>query len=231
MAGFKTHITVSTFTGIGYGSAAFLLYDVPLPTCVLASGLCSVAGMLPDLDSDSGVPLRESLAFGASVVPMMLTDRLRHLGLPIETIVLAGAVVYLLVRFGFGALLRKCTVHRGMFHSIPGAIIAGEITFLLASGDLDMRIFKACAVMAGFFSHLLLDEIWSIEWTGYRFRFKKSFGTAFKLWGQGIVSNLVAFTGVGLLTGLIWYDDVLGNVPGQQQSDNVAKTAVEQRLR
>ncbi len=90
MAGFRTHITVSTFTGIGYGTAAHLLYQVPLPTCILAGGLCSVAGMLPDLDSDSGVPLRESVAFGAAVVPMMLMERLRHYDLATETIVLVG---------------------------------------------------------------------------------------------------------------------------------------------
>ena len=43
MAGFKTHITTSTVLGIGYGAGAHVLYNVPLPTCALAAGLCSVS--------------------------------------------------------------------------------------------------------------------------------------------------------------------------------------------
>ena len=65
MAGFKTHIGVSGVLGVAYGGAGFAMYDVPLstslPTCVLAGGLCGVSGMLPDLDSGSGVPLREKI--------------------------------------------------------------------------------------------------------------------------------------------------------------------------
>src|SRR6266404_1624380 len=41
MAGFKTHITVSTITGVGYGVWGFYC-GAPLETCVLAGGLCSV---------------------------------------------------------------------------------------------------------------------------------------------------------------------------------------------
>jgi len=61
MAGFKTHIGFSGLLGVGYGGAAFAFYDVPLPTALLAGGLCTVSGMLPDVDSGSGRPLRESM--------------------------------------------------------------------------------------------------------------------------------------------------------------------------
>ena len=54
MAGFKTHITTSSVLGVAYGATARCLYDVPLPTCLLAGGLCGVSGMLPDLDSGPG---------------------------------------------------------------------------------------------------------------------------------------------------------------------------------
>ena len=91
MAGFKTHITTSSVLGVAYGATAAVAYDVPLPACVLAGGLCSVSGMLPDLDSGPGVPLRESLSFAAAVVPMLMIDRLNQLGLAPETIVLSSA--------------------------------------------------------------------------------------------------------------------------------------------
>ena len=135
MAGFKTHITVSSLLGIGGGTAAYLMYDVPWPTCALAAGMCGVAGMLPDIDSDSGRPLHESLAFAAAVVPMMVLHKLRHSDLSHELMILAGAGAYLLVRFGLGFLLKHFTVHRGMFHSLPAAAIFGEIAFLLAPSE------------------------------------------------------------------------------------------------
>ncbi len=133
MAGFKTHITVSTSLGVAYGTTAALAYDVPWPACLLAGGLCSVSGMLPDLDSGPGVPLRESVAFAAAVVPMLMVDRLEQLGLAPESIVLVGGLIYLLIRFGAGKLLTRFTVHRGMFHSLPALAIVGEFAYLICA--------------------------------------------------------------------------------------------------
>lgn len=200
MANFKTHLTFSTMVGAGYGATAYLMFDVPLPTCMLAGGLCSVSGMLPDIDSDSGVPLRESLAFGAAVIPMMLADRLQHLGLSTESIVLAGAGTYLFIRFIFARLLKMYTVHRGMFHSIPAAVIFGEIAFLLASGDVNIRLYKAAAVVIGYLSHLMLDEIYSVEWAKGRLRLKRSFGTALKVWGRRWWPNLATFAKLAVVS-------------------------------
>jgi hypothetical protein len=211
MAGFKTHITVSSILGVGGGTAAYMMYGVPWPTCALAAGLCGVSGMLPDIDSDSGRPLHESLAFAAAVVPMMLLHKLRHLELSHELIILAAAGAYLLVRFGAGFLLKRCTAHRGMFHSLPAAAIFGEIAFLLApthessppNVDLRLKLFIAGAVVVGFLSHLLLDEIYSVEW-GHGLRLKQSFGTALKLWSHSGWSNLVTYAGLLVLSAVFF---------------------------
>lgn len=203
MAGFKTHISASGLAGIGYGVAAHVFCEVPLPSCVLAGGLCAVSGMLPDIDSDSGRPLRESLAFGAAVVAMMMGGRLQQLGASSETIVLAGSLMYLLVRFGLGALLRRYTVHRGMLHSLPAVVIAGELAFLLASGSVELRIYKAGGVALGYFVHLALDELYSIEWRRGRLRLKSSFGTALKLLSRNWWANSSAYLKLALLTFLV----------------------------
>lgn len=204
MAGFKAHITVSTLLGAGYGGAAWI-YGVPWPTCALAGGLCGVAGMLPDVDSDSSTPLRESMALAAAVVPMMMLHRFQHWHMSHELIILAGAAVYLLIRFGATSLLKRYTVHRGMFHSLPAAIIFGEIAFLLASGaDWRIRAFKAGAVVVGYLSHLMLDEVYSIQWT--RARVKQSFGTAMKLFSHSWTGNLSAYAKLALLTAAIFYE-------------------------
>jgi hypothetical protein len=211
MAGFKTHITVSSLLGVAYGGTAHFMYGVPLPTCALAAGLCGVSGMLPDIDSDSSTPQRESLAFASAVVPMMLLHRFQHWGMSPEGIVLAGAAVYALIRFGAAALLRLYTVHRGMFHSLPAAIVFGELAFLLASGDdVRLRIFKAAAVSIGYLSHLLLDEIYSVEWS-HGLRLKSSFGTALKLFGQGVWGNLSVYLKLAILAAAILYEPELPN--------------------
>jgi hypothetical protein len=205
MAGFKTHITTSTVIGAAYGAGAYVGYDVPWHSCVLAGGLCSVSGMLPDLDSGPGVPLRESVTFAAAVVPLLLIHRWQRYHLEPETMVLAGGLIYLLIRFGMAKLMTKLTVHRGMFHSLPALAIVGELTFLICDHEnLWMRVFFATAVMTGFASHLLLDEIWSVDVR--HMRLKSSFGTAVKLWSKCWWSNLATYANVIVLALLITAD-------------------------
>ena len=230
MAGFKTHITTSTVLGVGYAGAAWYLLDVPAPTCVLAGGLCSVSGMLPDLDSDSGVPLRESIAFAAAVVPMLMLPRFRAMGLAPESVVLAGGLIYLMIRFGMARLLKHYTVHRGMFHSIPAALIATQLAFLIcAREDLAVRYYHAGAVLLGFMSHLVLDEIWSLGMRHGHLYFKSSFGTAIKLWGQSRWGNLSAYAKVLILSYFVLQDPVWMNhaTPPGQNLRRMANQAME----
>ena len=206
MAGFRMHVSTSTVLGIAYGGAAYSLYGVPAPTATLAGGLCAVSGMLPDLDSGPGVPLRESVAFAAAVVPMLLVQRMESMHWSSESMVLAGAGVYLAIRFGLSRLLKWYTVHRGMFHSLPAAAIAGELGYLLASGDFHMRLFKAGGIVLGFMSHLVLDEIYSVELKHGLPTLKKSFGTAIKLFGGNLWANISCWGKLVALTWLVFND-------------------------
>jgi len=216
MADFKTHIATSGLLGVGYGTAAGYFYGVPVTTCVLAGGLCGVSGMLPDLDSGPGRPLRESMALAAAVVPMMLLERFQQMGLSGEMIVLAGAGVYLLIRFGVAELLRRYTTHRGMFHSLPAALIAGELAFLLSSGDTSLRIYKAGAVVLGYVSHLVLDELYSIEWYRGRMRFKRSFGTGLKVLSDRWWPTVSTYAKLALLTWIIVQEPTwMARLPGR----------------
>jgi hypothetical protein len=233
MAGFKTHITVSSLLGASYGVTAHCIYGVPWPTCVLAGGLCGASGMLPDIDSDSGTPLRESVAFAAAVVPMMLLHRFQQMRMSHESILLAAAAVYLTIRFGLAAMLKRYTVHRGMFHSIPAALIFGEIAFLLASGDTQLRFFRAGAVVLGYLSHLVLDEIYSFQWRRGHLRLKQSFGTALKLFGQSRWANVSAYAKLAILSAAILYDPpspTLPHSPSNSRSGQQAATRIIDRL-
>ena len=227
MANFQTHITTSTLLGIGYGGAG-ILYGVPTESCLIAGGLCSVAGMLPDLDSDSGIPIRETMAFVAAVVPMLLIDRFVHLGLEPESMVLAGGSIYVLIRFGLSALIKRFTVHRGMFHSIPAALIFAGLGFLICGcTDIHLRYFKAGAVLVGFMSHLLLDELYSIEWYRGRMRLKKSFGTAVKFWGSSTWANLSTYIKLAAVAAMILSEPVMMEKFGTPIHKDVVHTARE----
>lgn len=194
MAGFKTHITTSTTIGVVYGVGAHFVFGIPAPACVVATGLCSISGMLPDLDSDSGVPVREMISLIAAAVPMLMLNRLQHFQLSEETMACVAIVIYCILRFGVAELFKRYTVHRGMWHSVPACAIAGLLTFLVVSGeDFYIRAFKTLAVVIGFMSHLVLDEIWSVKVGPGGVSVKRSFGTAIKFWSGSLWANVSTY--------------------------------------
>ncbi len=216
MAGFQTHITVSTLTGVGYGVWGYHS-GAPLETSLLAGALCSVSGMLPDLDSESGRPVQEISSFAAAVIPMLMLDRFSTFGWSHEMMVLAGAVIYAIVRFGVAGLFKRYTVHRGMWHSLPACLACGLLAFLVVAGpDIAIRLFKASAVSLGFLSHLVLDEIWSVHLRSGRLNVKKSFGTALKFFGREKGPNFVMASLLAVLAFLAVGDPMLMHHFGYQ---------------
>jgi hypothetical protein len=202
MAGFKTHVTTSSVIGCAYAGFGYA-HGIPPDSAMMAGAMCGFAGMLPDLDSDGGVPLREAMSFTAATVPMLLLNRLASLGLRYDQMAIVAVAIYFFFRFGLANMIRKSTVHRGMFHSIPALLIVGGIAYLLCGGtEVTTRYFKAGGVMLGYLSHLVLDEMYSFEWKGGRWQMKKSFGTAMKVWGGDGWSNFSTYSkllGVGAM--------------------------------
>jgi len=182
MADFKTHVSFSTAAGVVYGSGIWLL-DVPAPTCAIAGGICAIAGMFPDIDSKTSRALQETLYLLAGLVCILVSFRLREFNLNGDLVLFIGAAVFLLTKFVVGAIVAHTTVHRGMVHSIPSALIAGALLYLLTSGPDGYRAIKAIGLMIGFMSHLILDEVYSVDVRGIRM--KKSFGTALKFTSPG----------------------------------------------
>ena len=205
MADFNTHIAGSTLIGIGVGALGYR-YGIPWESCLLAAGLCSVSGILPDLDSGGSVPHRESVAFISAFVPLLLIQRFQHLGWNRETIVLAAALIYIVMRFGAAELFRRYTVHRGMWHSIPAAASIGLLAFLITDDqNLLLRVYWAVAAVIGFMTHLILDELSSVDLRGVRL--KKSAGSALKFWSSaGVWPNVSTYGKLALLVLLAWSD-------------------------
>jgi LexA-binding, inner membrane-associated putative hydrolase len=212
VAGFKAHITGSTIVGAVYGYWGVVHQGMSIESGLLAAGLCSVSGMLPDLDSDSGVPLRETSMFASATVPMLMIERFRDLNLSHETMALAAMVIYIGIRFVIVEFFRRYTVHRGMWHSIPAAASCGVLAYLIMPCPAEsVRVYKSIAVVLGFTVHLVMDEIWSLDFRHGRFRLKKSFGTALKFWGDSAWANLTVYAKLALLMYLAWGDKDMPN--------------------
>ena len=85
--------------------------------------------MTPDLDSDSGLPIRELFGLAGAVFPLFLIPRLRHSGLSVEQALCVMIGAYLFIRTAVVASSKNFSVHRGMFHSLPALCIAGLAVF------------------------------------------------------------------------------------------------------
>jgi membrane-bound metal-dependent hydrolase YbcI (DUF457 family) len=209
MAGFKMHVTVSSLCGIGYGLATVKMLGHPLETAFLAGGLTAIGGMLPDLDSDSGVPVRELSGVAAAVVPLLLYNRLHYMGINHEAVLAILAAAYFLIRYGAAAMLRRISVHRGMFHSLPAMVISGLLVYLMYDNRAALqstRYVLGVGVMLGFLSHLILDEIYSVDINGLRFKLKTSAGSALKFFSSSITASMVCYGMLGALLYLSYTD-------------------------
>jgi hypothetical protein len=207
MAGFRTHVTVSGVLGVGCGAAAVQPLGFPTETAILAAGLTGVGGMLPDLDSDSGVPIREMFGLAAVVLPLTLVPRLVSMHLTQESILAVLLFGYIAIRYPIAHAFKYFTVHRGMFHSVPAMLIAGLIVFLgYHSPDPRVKLLLAGGVMLGFLSHLVLDEIYSVDFRGMKVKLKSSAGTAVKFVSPSLAATTTCYAILGGLLYLAYLD-------------------------
>jgi hypothetical protein len=207
MASYLGHLTFSSMLGAGAGAFAAWQLHLDWGPVFLGAGLTTLGGLLPDLDSDSGVPVREVFGLAAAAVPLVLFRRIHELGFTFEQTLVLLAGVYLLIRYGASAVFKRITVHRGMFHSIPAMLIAGLIVFLLSHGpELETRLYLACGTMLGFLSHLVLDEIYSIDFMGLKVRLNKYAGSALKLGSSSGAATTFTYFLLFVLSVAAWLD-------------------------
>jgi membrane-bound metal-dependent hydrolase YbcI (DUF457 family) len=199
MANFQTHFNVAAFvSGIGAGTMYYSgLVDKPDAALLFVGGI--IGGILPDIDSDNSTPTKIMQYIFANLISFFVLFKyigsypiLNLLFIWIGSFIGVMSILY---------IFYKITTHRGMFHSIPAAFI-----FWFSFSLLFYYIFKfnyliswyfGMFVFLGFITHLLLDEIYSIDLSGVRM--KKSFGTALKLWNKDIKSVILFYSLVIIL--------------------------------
>ena len=210
MAGFQQHVSLSSGLGVATAVTATMGLGFTRSQGILAGYLTAIGGMLPDLDSEPGRPVRELSSLTAAIVPLLMLNHLREWCTEFDTALMLAAGMYLVIRFMGGWLLGKFTVHRGMFHSIPALFIAAELVFLSwKSESISVRLLMGCGIAIGFLSHLVLDEIYSVQWNGLMVELNQAAGSAVKFFSKNLFAT--AFTWL-LLAGLSWlsYASVIG---------------------
>lgn len=201
MASWRGHLTFSTALGAAYGGLAYWKFGITAPMAGVGGLLTAISGLLPDLDSDSGVPVRELFGLAGAFLPMFLLREAGVIGLTPEQTLLAFAGLYFGIRYGLAEFFRHLTVHRGMFHSVPAMMIVGLLVFIGYRHPEPMqRVFLAIGAMLGFLSHLVLDEICAVDLRGVIPRLNSFAGSALKMRSKSQMANVFTY---GLMVGLV----------------------------
>jgi len=199
MANFRTHITVAA--GGSIAATAFCvqsgMVDQTQGLVLMALGV--LAGILPDIDSDHSVPTR--LVFNAISVAVAVASLFALQG-QMRLIYLLGIALLsaLFVRYIAYGIFAGITEHRGLFHSLPAALLFGLATVSMGihvfGWSLHFAWLSAAFVSGGYLLHLLLDEIYSVNFMGSTL--KKSFGSALTLFTRSSwLSYLLLYAIVG----------------------------------
>ena len=153
---------------------------------------------MPDLDSDTSVPFHIVSSLLALIIGSLTYIYFKNILTDNGDIILRVIIAVLAVKFVVSPIIKKLTKHRGIWHSIPAAVIITLASFLaLQAVDLDMklRFYIAVALGAGYLSHLVLDEGSSF----FRFKFlifwspKQSLGSALKLVVESKIITIIAY--------------------------------------
>jgi membrane-bound metal-dependent hydrolase YbcI (DUF457 family) len=205
MASFKTHISFGIAAGVLGAIALSVLAIADAPGILLIAAVALVLGsILPDLDSDSGVPFH--VAFGSL---SLLSGALVFVSSRDENpadwqgslIIAVGTTIFVWVVVGY--VFKRFTRHRGMAHSVPAAILAGLVTFSVASrlSFSDPEAFLlGVAMTAGYAIHLTLDEIWAaVNFHGMPFIPNKTLGSALKIFSSSMFLNAVVYGAIAFL--------------------------------
>jgi membrane-bound metal-dependent hydrolase YbcI (DUF457 family) len=183
MANFNTHFIVSAGASAVVSGTLLSMGVIAPSQSIMGFAIGTFGGLMPDIDSDNS----KAIGIGFTVLSLLITILLIFLNSSTYSLVemlIMGAIVFSTIRLGVIDIFRKISKHRGMFHSIPVALIWGLVTTILTHLFFDLNSLVSWVygfmMSFGYIVHLLLDELYSVD-LGNR-RMKKSSGTAFKFY-------------------------------------------------
>lgn len=207
MVGLGGHLFFSAALGAALGFLGYHQLNFEPATAILAAVLCTIGGLLPDLDRDASGPVGEVFCVFAAAMTILLIHRFEHWNLSGEEKVLALVGAFIVIRYGIAYTIKKVCVSQGMFHSIPAAAIVGLAVYLgYRNPDNQQRLFMTAAVVIGFLSHLVLDQFGSVKVPNIgKEASKVTSGGAMKFFSKSKSATAACYSllgGLGFLTNL-----------------------------
>lgn len=182
MADFNTHIFTATTVGAIYATVATKSLTLGTEPALLLATMSAVGGVLPDIDLKDSTPSKALfLVLGALAALLVMMHKATSFS--VLELLIIGGVLFIAVRYVLWALFHKLTVHRGSLHSLAASIMFGMCAVVLChigfNADPILCWLSGIGVLLGSITHLVLDEIYSVDFSGVRF--KRSFGSALKV--------------------------------------------------
>jgi hypothetical protein len=204
MADFAAHLGWGT-VGAGLAASATYAAGIVPPGDLLTLTTAGLIGsVLPDIDLEKAVPSRllfTGLGFLLAFV-VLFTFKSSY---SIVELWIIWSAVFVAIRFGAYHLFHRTAAHRGIFHSLLASAFFMTVTAVILAYTVGRE--PIVAWMAGLFVflgciiHLVLDEIYSVDFTGARI--KRSFGSALKLYDSKSISASLLMAGALIASLLI----------------------------
>ncbi len=201
MAGFKAHMAFGMLAGFSWTvfSLFLALISFWFAPIVFIAGL--FGSFLPDLDSDTGKPVKILLISSGLFCAVIAGVYLYEINeTDIKLFILYTLGAFLFVYFVLGGIFKKLTHHRGIFHSIPAALLSSLLILAILNNfnlALTTKMAISLAVGIGYLSHLILDELNSVvNLKGIPFVPNKSSGSALKMYSNNRIVTLFVYISV-----------------------------------
>jgi membrane-bound metal-dependent hydrolase YbcI (DUF457 family) len=199
MAKFKTHVSWGVFIGVGLVVAG-LIFSIfsGVESAIWIFFAVLLGSFLPDLDLDDGVPFQILFGLlGAGFAGLIFFNFYQEGERSLKILFFIPALSFILIRFVAGSIFKQFTHHRGMFHSIPAAILFGLLMIWFShifSIIIGKELLIGASVMIGYIGHLILDEIYSSTNLSAGSLFpKQSVGSALKFSSASRISTFIFY--------------------------------------
>lgn len=193
MANFTTHIAVGTVVSGVLATLTLAANAIPNESLIAITLVGVLGSVLPDIDLRDSRPSRAMFAgLGIFFSFAVLFSCAGKYSIVELWMLWLGTLVA--VRYGLQALFHKFAVHRGIWHSLLATVFCALVTavvfkFILAEPD-HIAWLAAGFLAIGYLTHLILDELYSVDVMDTRL--KASFGTALKFVDVGNWQHSVA---------------------------------------
>ena len=194
MANFNVHFSASTIFS-GSLIIPLMFTELTIPNIIITFGLGVLGGLLPDIDSDNSKSISIIFTLFAILITILFLYK-QYCNYSLEELLFFTFIIFSTIRFVIINIFRKFSKHRGMFHSIPSAILSGML--LTTSVNLFFQVEPFISWVYGiiltstYILHLILDEMYSVDLRNIHI--KKSFGTALKFYQKKTLGDKINTT-------------------------------------